>query len=76
MKRRDETGKYDAVLTINGVELNVTKFFDFVEKEFEHCVKEEAEERIRVKFGELDDVFESVKDALIEKLDIKLEEEE
>ena len=76
MKRRDKTGKYEAVLTINGEDLNVTKFFDFVQKQFHQCVKEESEEMIRVKFSELDDVFESIKDAVIEKLDIKLEEEE
>ena len=76
IKKRDETGKYAAVLTINGEDLNVTKFFDFVQKQFHQCVKEESEEMIRIKFNELDDVFESVKDALIKKLDIKLEEED
>ena len=76
VKKRDETGKYEAILMLNGVELNATEFFGFVREQWHKSIKEQAEELVREKFNELDEVFETIREALVEKLDIKLSREE
>lgn len=76
VKKWDETGKYEAILTLNGIELDATKFFDFVREQWHKSIEERARELVQEKFAELDDVFEDIKEALVEKLKIELPRED
>lgn len=71
-----EKGELDIQLLVNGHELPIEKFVEHWQSQVGRMIKEAAEEKIQQKFCEIDEVFDTVRNILHNRLNITDEERE
>lgn len=69
-------GELDIQLLVNGHELPIEKFVDHWQSCVGKMIEEEAKEKIQQKFCEIDEVFDTVRNILHNRLNITDEERE
>ena len=60
VEKKREDGKYDIVLTVNGVEMDLQEFMDRWQDNVDRLVEDKAEEIIREKFVDMGDVTDEL----------------
>ena len=64
LEARREDGKYDVVMTVNGIEMDLQEFMDRWQENVDRLVEKKAKEFLREKFGDMDDVAQELTETI------------